>query len=167
MKIILIFFLVIGFINGYDNIEINNLKEKCKNKEYSMCYDALQNYRLNREHKDTDWELVEKLYIKLCSNSYAKACMSLGNLYTVNSIQEIKADFKKSAEYNTKGCDLGDMIACNNLGVMYKYGKFYKKDYNKALKLFTKSCNNKDHSAVDKACNSKDEILLFFQENKK
>ena len=164
MKRLIIFFLIIKFLNAYSEIGINNVIENCRGNEYKTCHDAISDFEDDNDYADIDWKWIIKLNKDLCDASYAKACMSLGNLYTFNSIKAIKVDLEKSAKYNTIGCQLNDMVACNNLGVMYKYGKFYKKDYKKALELFTKSCNDKDHVAVDTACRNKEEITLILQE---
>ncbi|CAA6801202.1 MAG: Unknown protein [uncultured Sulfurovum sp.] len=164
MKQLILYFLIINFLNAYSEIGINNVIENCKGAQYKECYDAISDFKNDNNYADINWKWIIKLNKNLCDASYAKACMSLGNLYTINSIQEIKVDLEKSAIYNTKACELNNMIACNNLGVMYKYGKFYKKDYKKALELFMKSCSNKDHSAVEKACRSKEEIIRILQE---
>ena len=162
-KMIILFFTICN-LHIFGNNENNILEKNCNNKNYQGCYDAIRNYRLNNSHTGTDWELVQKLYIDLCDSAFAEACMALGNLYTINSISEIKTDFEKSAKYNTKGCKLGNMIACNNLAVMYRYGQYYKKDYKKALELFTIACNKKDHSAVLKACSSKEKTHALISE---
>ena len=152
-----------SILNGMDNNISNALNEKCKSTDDKICYDLIYEYRTNNDYTDIDWKLLQKLYIKLCNNSFSKACFSLGNLYTINNIKAIKTDLKKSAEYNNKACELGNMPACNNLGVMYRYGKFYKKDYKKALELFTKSCVDKNHSAVLKACRSKEKTEKLLE----
>ncbi|MEE3745253.1 tetratricopeptide repeat protein [Campylobacter porcelli] len=39
-------------------------------------------------------------------------------------------------------CDNGDMDACYNLGVLYDDGNGVKQNYQKAAKLYQKSCDN-------------------------
>lgn len=42
--------------------------------------------------------------------------------------------------YYQKGCDLGELTACYNLGMSYENGTGVKKDITKGMKLYSRSC---------------------------
>ena len=163
MKLYLILIFIISLLFGSDDRIIDIIVKNCSKNNNKICYQSIRDYIDNDDVK-IDWNLVKKLSINLCNNSYGDACQLLGNMYAPNSIKSIKKNWKISAKYHKKACELGNMVSCNNLGVLYKLGIFYKKNYKKALILFTKACEDKDHPAVDKACSNKDNVLSLLQQ---
>ena len=137
----------------------------CDSKMYDECYHDIEMYRASKPNSDIDWTYVIQQYKKMCNASYSKACMSLGNLFTYNSIKQIKPNLAKSAKYHKKACELNCMISCNNLGVLYKHGIYFEQNLKKALQLFTKACKYKDHPAVDKACRNKENVIEMLNED--
>lgn len=67
-----------------------------------------------------------------------------------NSGKGVARDYSLAVRYYKKGADLGDEVACNNLGSCYEYGEGgllgAKPDKYKALKYYKKACDlgNKD-----------------------
>ena len=52
----------------------------------------------------------------------------------------------KAVEYFERGCKLGSMNGCSNLGVALQRGDGVAKDEKRAAELFTRACN-KGHKA--------------------
>ena len=76
-----------------------------------------------------------------CKNGNIKYCLALGILYQTGQ-EGVKQDYSKAAKLFKKACDVGEPIACGQLGVLYYDGKGLKKDISKATNLFKKACND-------------------------
>ncbi len=60
-----------------------------------------------------------------------------------DGIKEVKnGNFKKANKLWTKACDLGNMSACFNLGLLYNNGDGVKQDKSKAKELFGQACDS-------------------------
>jgi hypothetical protein len=70
-----------------------------------------------------------------CNNGSVRDCMGLANYY------QKEKDMSNTITFISKACDLGYTKACNNIGLMYYFGKKVPKNKTKSLEFFTKSCD--------------------------
>ena len=79
--------------------------------------------------------LFEKVDIQgfksACERQVGYACVRAGWYYTKNN------DVKQSMLWYQKGCDIGNLVSCHDLGVKY----YHMKNYTQAFKFFAKACD--------------------------
>ena len=51
---------------------------------------------------------------------------------------------EEAVEFSQKGCDFGDRMACNSLGLSYETGRGVSQDLPKAVQLYTQACEAKN-----------------------
>ena len=54
----------------------------------------------------------------------------------------VTRDAAQAALYYERGCTLGDMAGCNNLGTVYQFGSIGFRDPAKAAGLYERACSN-------------------------
>ena len=79
-----------------------------------------------------------------CLKKDAKACYSFAFYNHVGF--GIAKDYNKAAEYYQKACDMGILLGCDKIGMMYELGEGFQKDYKKAIKIYEKTCSLKDEA---------------------
>lgn len=79
-----------------------------------------------------------------CLKKDAKACYSFAFYNHVGL--GIAKDYKKAAEYYQKSCDMGILLGCDKIGMMYELGEGFQKDYKKAIKIYETTCSLKDEA---------------------
>jgi len=111
-----------------------------------------------------DYKKALKLFKKAYSlDKEAEACFQLGRIYYKGSSKDgITRDRKKSLKYYRLGCDKNNGKSCNNLGILYRDGKYgVTKNYNRALELFEKACDSDD--GAEKGCENKKTLNEFIE----
>jgi len=53
---------------------------------------------------------------------------------------EQKGEYKKAMRLYEKACNAGEMLGCNNVGVLFKMGKGVSQSYEMANKFFAQAC---------------------------
>ena len=86
--------------------------------------------------------------IRNCEAQNGKDCTELGRMYFSSSGIGVQQDLEKAAEYYTKGCDLQDTFACEDLEWFY-IGQGVDKDYAKAAEYYAKGCDLQDTFACE------------------
>ncbi|PSM52015.1 Sel1 domain-containing protein [Campylobacter blaseri] len=94
--------------------------------------------------KQGDYNMALKYHEISCNNNSFYACASLGNIYDIKLNDQINAN-----KNYKKACDNGVKEGCQNLG-FYHYNKTcknnecknYDKDFEMAIKYFTKGCDD-------------------------
>ena len=105
------------FINKLSNEEINNYKKQIEIQRQR--YHELQELRTNKEPTSTK-SAVE---LRELGDQYYKG---IG----------VEKDLKKAKEYYEQAVRKGDVPATLSLAIMYHYGAYISKDYNKAFELY-------------------------------
>jgi TPR repeat protein len=101
-------------------------------------------------HK-TDFEETGELRSRLeiesgCWLGQAEPCFQVGRLYKLgqprdkNDADGGTSDATRALRAFARGCDLGERIACNELGDAFEYGDGVARDLERAAVLFERSC---------------------------
>ena len=94
----------------------------CENGDAAACVALAQ-----AAEKTKDVERAASLYVKA------------GVLYNRGS--GVTRDIAQAALYYDRGCELGDMSGCNNLGTVYEFGSIGR-DPTKAADLYDRACRS-------------------------
>lgn len=86
---------------------------------------------------------AKRWYTKAADQNNSNALLGLGNIY-MNGEQGTPKNFEKALEYFHRASKLGNHIADNNIGVLYRNGQGVEKDHEEAMKWFVKA-NEKDY----------------------
>lgn len=98
----------------------------CDNGDVRGCYGLAQMYRIGQGVEENNATAL-KLYTQACEGGFSAGCISVED------------------EYLAKACANGNAFTCSQLGDRYTYeGK--DRNYSKAIKLYTKACDNGDAS---------------------
>ena len=74
-----------------------------------------------------------------CLTGSAEHCMELGQEFSVGRGLYPKDLVRSGVEYQ-RGCDLGNGLACSNLGDAYEYGNGVPRDLSRAATLYERAC---------------------------
>lgn len=74
-----------------------------------------------------------------CLGGSADACVQLGGALS-QGLDPFPRDPARSAAEYRRGCDLGNGLACNNLGDAYEYGHAVPRDLSHAATLYERAC---------------------------
>ena len=75
-----------------------------------------------------------------CNDNDYEACTDLAIDYDYGE-DGVAQDMNKAAQFYKKGCDGGDLLGCNNLGILYEDGDGVKKDASKSAQLYKIACD--------------------------
>lgn len=120
------------------------LESACTNDEHTACFD-LGHYIGTKTIKGSDATMIDYLK-KACDGGEGGGCSELGVLMERGE-GGLAKDYDAALRQYTKGCDLDDVMACRNEGVMYELGRGTTKDLAKAGTLYDKCC-----AAENKEC---------------
>ena len=97
---------------------------------------------MNRDRSPKTLKRVQRMFEVACQNNVAVACRNVG---VVMSIGLRKGTLPPAAfPFLKKGCRLGDLGSCHNIGTHYFYNRQIHPSYIKiAKKWFIKACNKK------------------------
>ena len=87
------------------------------------------------EGTEPDPERAKELYSKACANGQKESCFELAAI-----IQQASADDYQVIRYLERACGLGHTMACDQLGLRYRYGFGVQVDPEQALVLLRRSC---------------------------
>lgn len=97
------------------------------------CYNS--GVMISDKYIKKDIELAKKYYTKACDAGNGSSCSALAyQYYTLK-------DMDNAYKHFNLGCEAKSGQACSNLAIMYIRGDKGRKDPEKALKLFEKSCS--------------------------
>jgi TPR repeat protein len=82
----------------------------------------------------------EAACVARCEGGSAEACVQLGGCYA--GFGKLGKDPAKYVKYSTRGCDLGDPTACNNLAEAYATGFGVPRDPARAAALYERCAND-------------------------
>ncbi|HEY1691814.1 MAG TPA: tetratricopeptide repeat protein [Polyangiaceae bacterium] len=74
-----------------------------------------------------------------CLAGSADACLQIGGALSQGA-EPYPRDLARSAAEYRRGCDLGNGLACNNLGDAYEYGRAVPRDLSRAAGLYERAC---------------------------
>lgn len=121
-------------IAGSFNEEIARARTSC-NKVGRMYYNGEEGVTKNRQ-------LALEYFYKACEANVFECGMSAESFYK-------KQDYELAFNLAQKGCEVGDDVSCNYLGILYGNGKGTTKDLNKAFWAFQKLCYwKKDYGTI-------------------
>ncbi|ALV24512.1 hypothetical protein CIG2463D_0939 [Campylobacter iguaniorum] len=104
------------------NLAIKYYNLSCLNGDYRACNNLGAIYA---NDQNTSYDMAKALFVQSCANGINGACANLHTIYTVE-------------------CNLSNFTSCNELGVLYEYGKGVVKHYVYATKLYQKACDGND-----------------------
>lgn len=113
-------------IAGSLNEQIARAQISC-NKVGRMYYNGEDGVTKNRQ-------LALEYFYKACEVNRFECGMSADYFYK-------KQDYEFAFQFAKKGCEVGDKISCNYLGILYGNGKGTASDLNKAFWTFYKLCH--------------------------
>ncbi len=125
-------------------------ERRCRGGDAWACYLAGSDYRWGRGAAQ-NFKRAADFYRLACDTrsprkSVAKACTDLGYLYNHGHGHGhgLKREPGKAIYYYRRGCDGGNALGCNNLGVLFDHGKHgVTRDTVRAMKLFQRACKGK------------------------
>lgn len=85
---------------------------------------------LRGEETEKDEARARELYERACTHGWGAACDRLADLDKPNAITWLR-----------RGCELGDIWSCNNLGVHLQAGTGVPRDVVEARRVFAKACD--------------------------
>jgi TPR repeat protein len=74
-----------------------------------------------------------------CLRGVANSCFYVG-LYFERGANGFPKDYARGAASYARGCDLGEIVSCNNLGNDYYYGDGVPQDFAEAARYYGKAC---------------------------
>jgi TPR repeat protein len=74
-----------------------------------------------------------------CWMGQADLCLQVGRLYRIGG-EGVSPDLAQSARVFAHGCDLGERMSCNSLGVALNYGDGVARDLEQAVALYDRAC---------------------------
>jgi len=80
---------------------------------------------------------------RACEKGDADACFSVAWRYDQGN-DGVTKDEARAAKYYERGCNLGDSMSCNNLGVDYEHGVGVPSNGPRAAALYQKACDAKN-----------------------
>ena len=121
-------------IAGSFNEEIARARTSCK-RVGRIYYNGEEGIGKNRQ-------LALEYFYKACEVNVFECGMSAESFYK-------KQDYDFAFNLAQKGCEVGDDVSCNYLGILYQEGKGTTQDLNKAFWAFQKLCYwKKDYGTI-------------------
>ncbi len=100
----------------YSDLSVEYFDKSCVDQVAISCALLAQRFKNGRSYGgfiDYDIDRSLSLFNKSCALGYANACIEIGSMYF--SGKYVGRDKLKAAQYDQKGCELGNAIACRNL----------------------------------------------------
>lgn len=138
--------------------------KKACNLNYSLGCERYNNYvkRLGKSEAEIKIERIVSECDDLTKDKSLRmlACNALGNIYK-KGVDGLKVDYKKSCDYFTKSCEIGDPNGCFEVGGYYNYGigvkqnkEIANKFYKKAVDAHLNYCQDNDEASCYSLGNS-------------
>ena len=127
--------------------QIEYFDKECEGGNLKYCT-AIGEYYFMVGGERIDCKKAKYYFEKVCKmdkavqkNEYfIESCGNLAAMY-YKGIAGIEQNYKEAARLLKVTCDIGDPMACNNLGIMYNNGYGVKKDITKAVSCYKYACN--------------------------
>jgi uncharacterized protein len=113
------------------------LESGCALHDIEACA-YLGTFLVNKDCGDLDFDRGLELLRRTCEAEHAWSCGVVGFIYTGGR----RTDIDQGIRYLRTGCNLGDGLACYNMGVLFHEGLLLQHDAHRAASLFQRACSH-------------------------